>query len=161
MRRRLSGTSATGSAEPPPARQAPNLVAPICDDAVVSLLPETPAGRRSARNRTLSKELLVHGEPRPSPPTVRPAIFIASLTDHVNGIIHGQWVQARAPVAVLQSALKAILASSPWAERTGEPAEEWIILDHEGFGVSPHPHEAFPDVATVAGWPGDNEGSQW
>lgn len=82
------------------------------------------------------------------------AIFLASLTDYVNGIVHGHWVRARAPVAELQAVLDAVLASSPWAARTGEPAEEWIILDHEGFvGRAPDAHEALADVAALAGRP--------
>lgn len=50
----------------------------------------------------------MHGEPRPCPPTVEPAIFIASLTDYVNGIIHGRWLPASGPVNELQSALDVV-----------------------------------------------------
>ncbi len=93
----------------------------------------------------------MHGDPSPTPPNVPPAIFIASLTDYVNGIIHGRWVPARASPIDLQSELDAVLASSPWTRQTGEPAEEWIILDHEGFGsLCPDPHEALADLAALA-----------
>lgn len=104
----------------------------------------------------------MHGEPRPSPAIVPPAIFLASLTDYVNGIIHGRWIQARAPVADLDAHLAQVLATSPWTRRTGEPAEEWTILDHEGFtGGVPGPHDSLAEVAALARWPGDSEGSSW
>ena len=86
-----------------------------------------------------------------APPHVEPAVFIASLTDYVNGILHGRWVSARQAVEELAAAVTEVLATSPWAARTGEPAEEWIILDHEGFvGATPDPHEALDDVTRLA-----------
>ena len=104
----------------------------------------------------------MHGEPRPSPPSVPPAIFLAPLTDYVNGIIHGRWVHARVPVPELEAELEAVLASSPWTQRTGEPAEGWIILDHEGFeGRAPDPHESLPGVSALASHPSDIEVTQW
>lgn len=136
-------------------------MAPHCHAAFVSSPPERPTGKKGRQEPTNPKGLLVLGDPR-STPHVPPAIFLASLTDYVNGIIHGRWVPARAPVGALQQALVDVLASSVWAARTGEPAEEWIILDHEGFpGVGPDAYEALPDVAALAGWSGDNEEAPW
>ncbi len=69
----------------------------------------------------------------------------------MNGIISGRWVPARTKVETLQAALDGVLATSPWSTRTGEPAEEWIILDHEGFqGDRPCEHEALQSVADLA-----------
>lgn len=40
-----------------------------------------------------------------------------------------------------------MLAASPTTTRTGEPAEEWAIHDHEGFGgLEIDPHESLEEV---------------
>lgn len=91
------------------------------------------------------------GDPRPSsPPVVKPSVFVASLVDYVNGILHGRWV-AVSTVDALSDTVLSVLAGSPWTAATGEPAEEWIILDHEGFtGIGPDAHEALADVVIMA-----------
>jgi antirestriction protein len=93
----------------------------------------------------------MYGDLCPSTPsTVHPAVFIASLTDYVNGILHGRWVDARS-ITAMADALTEVLASSPWTARTGEPAEEWIILDDEGFpGAAPGAHEPLDSVWALA-----------
>lgn len=92
------------------------------------------------------------GDPSLAPtPAVEPAVFIASLTDYVNGILHGKWLLADVPLAELEASVQAVLASSPWTARTGEPAEEWIILDHEGFRAAcPDAHEQLAQLGQLA-----------
>lgn len=82
---------------------------------------------------------------------VRPAIYVASLTDYNNGIIHGVWIDATLDPAAVQRLITVMLATSPLTRLTGEPAEEWAIHDHEGFGdVEIDPHEDLEDVHALA-----------
>lgn len=63
-------------------------------------------------------------EPKPSP-----AIYVASLADYNNGVLHGKWLDAAREPEAIQADIDAILASSR------EPAaEEWAIHDYEQFG---------------------------
>lgn len=104
----------------------------------------------------------MHGEPRSCPSIIPAAIFLASLTDSVNGITHGRWVAAGVPVAELRQSLADVLASSAWTLRTGEPAEEWIVLDHESFvGPAPDRHETLERIVELACWPRDGGEASW
>lgn len=77
-------------------------------------------------------------EPTPGPeapqqaepePKRSPAIYVASLADYNNGILHGAWIDAAREPEDIQADINAILASSR------EPnAEEWAIHDYEQFG---------------------------
>ena len=60
----------------------------------------------------------------PNPSGGRPAIFVASLPDYNNGVIHGAWLWADAPERSLEAAIGVILESAPTPD-----AEEWIVLD--------------------------------
>ena len=73
---------------------------------------------------------------QPDPPSapVRPRFFAASLSDYNNGILHGEWIDASIDAAEMGAAVGAMLERSPTYEQLGEPAEEWVILDSEGFG---------------------------
>jgi antirestriction protein len=63
-------------------------------------------------------------EPKPSP-----AIYVASLADYNNGVLHGAWIDAARDPDEIQADINAILA------RSHEPnAEEWAIHDYEQFG---------------------------
>lgn len=58
-----------------------------------------------------------------------PAIYVASLADYNNGVLHGRWIDAAREPDAIQADIDAILASSR------EPnAEEWAIHDYEQFG---------------------------
>ena len=97
----------------------------------------------------MSPEQPISDEPSPPPPqataaaapaeqhegapSVHPSIWVASLSDYNNGILHGAWIDAARDQAELQADIEALLAASPWTARTGEPAEEWAIHDHDGF----------------------------
>jgi antirestriction protein len=67
-------------------------------------------------------------------PVIQPRIWVASLTDYNNGIMHGEWLDAARDESVLQADIDAMLAASPWTARTDEPAEEWVVRDYENFG---------------------------
>ena len=58
-----------------------------------------------------------------------PRIYVASLSDYNNGILHGAWIDAAQEVDELQAQVDEMLARSP----TGH-AEEFAIHDYEGFG---------------------------
>jgi antirestriction protein len=67
-------------------------------------------------------------------PTAPPQVWVASLADYNNGTVHGVWLNAAQDEAALQAAINTMLAASPLTTATGEPAEEWAIFDHDGFG---------------------------
>ena len=84
-------------------------------------------------------------QPRP------PRIYLASLTDHNDGVLHGCWLDADLEPDVLHEAIGEMLAESPTAERWCEPAEEWTIHDHEGFGNARiGEYESLDDVTELA-----------
>lgn len=83
-------------------------------------------------------------------PAARPAIYVASLTDYNNGILHGRWIDALLSPAEIHRQIHEMLAGSPTTTRTGEPAEEWAIHDHEGFGdVRLDAHESVDDIGAA------------
>lgn len=62
-------------------------------------------------------------------PVRSPAIYVASLADYNNGVLHGAWIDADRDPADIQADITAMLATSR------EPgAEEWAIHDYEQFG---------------------------
>ena len=63
-----------------------------------------------------------------------PRIYVASLSDYNNGILHGCWMNAGSNAETMQQEVDEMLRSSPTTRRYGEPAEEWAIHDYEGFG---------------------------
>jgi len=58
-----------------------------------------------------------------------PRIYVASLADYNNGILHGTWIDATQDTSALHADIVAMLANSP----TGN-AEEFAVHDYEGFG---------------------------
>ena len=58
-----------------------------------------------------------------------PRIYVASLSDYNNGILHGTWIDADQEPEELHEQVEVMLAASP----TGH-AEEFAIHDYEGFG---------------------------
>lgn len=80
-----------------------------------------------------------------------PHIYVASLTDYNAGILHGTWLDANDTVEGLQEGIDVMLATSPTAERYGEPAEEWAIHDFEGWGrIEVDEHESLATVTRLA-----------
>lgn len=81
-------------------------------------------------------------EPQPSEPeqhegqaTPPPRIWVGSLSDYNNGVLHGAWMDAAREPGQIQTDIDAMLAASPWTARTGEPAEEWGVFDFDNFGA--------------------------
>src|SRR5260370_31863120 len=60
-------------------------------------------------------------------------IYVATLTDYNNGILHGAWLDVSDEYSMREE-IEAMLAQSPTAKETGAIAEEWAIHDYEGFG---------------------------
>lgn len=68
------------------------------------------------------------------PPALQPRAYFASLSDYNAGDLHGTWLPCHLTPDQLQEGIDEMLATSPYTERYGEPAEEWAIHDYEGFG---------------------------
>lgn len=82
--------------------------------------PSTTPQRENEPNPAKGQET----EPRPSP-----AIYVASLADYNNGILHGKWIDAARDPDEIQADINDILDSSRQPD-----AEEWAIHDYEQFG---------------------------
>ena len=75
-------------------------------------------------------------EPKTSetPSRSGPQIYVASLSDYNNGILHGRWIEATEDPEAAQDQIDEMLAESPTTKKYGDVAEEWAIHDYEGFG---------------------------
>lgn len=79
-------------------------------------------------------------------PARNPRVWIGSLADYNNGVLHGDWVDAAVEEEALIAAAQAILATS---EEPG--AEEYAIFDYDDFGdFRPEQYEQLSLVAKVA-----------
>src|SRR5438876_2219112 len=79
-------------------------------------------------------------------PKERPRIYVASLSDYNDGILHGVWINADQEADELYGAVEAMLEESeqPWAE-------EWAIHDYEGFGpLHLSEYESLDTISRVA-----------
>jgi antirestriction protein len=84
-------------------------------------------------------------------PAVEPRIWVGSLADYNDGVLHGEWLDAAREPDDIHRDIHSMLAASPTAARTGQPAEEWGIFDHEGFGrLRIDEYEAIEYVSRVA-----------
>lgn len=80
-------------------------------------------------------------------PALAPRIWVGSLSDYNNGILHGEWIDAAQEPDNLDRDIQSMLARSP----SLEPAEEWGIFDHEDFaGVRPHQYESLDVISRLA-----------
>lgn len=80
-------------------------------------------------------------------------IYVASLLDYNNGVLHGVWIDAEQEADAITAEARAMLARSPTAAATGEVAEEWAIHDYDGDAFSRLPireTEWLSDVARIA-----------
>ena len=73
----------------------------------------------------------------------RPSIYVASLSDYVNGRLHGCWIDATKSDEEIFAAIRAMLKSSPYLE-----AEEYAIHDYEYF--EPVKLEEYSNIKNVA-----------
>lgn len=58
-----------------------------------------------------------------------PQIYVACLASYINGILHGEWIEAMQSESDIIAKIQNILAKS-----SIENAEEWAIHHYEGFG---------------------------
>ena len=72
-------------------------------------------------------------ERREAERAIQPRIYVASLSDYNNGVLHGVWLGADQTVDGLYEGIHEMLAASPTAERYGEVAEEFALHDYENF----------------------------
>lgn len=69
-----------------------------------------------------------------------PRIYVASLSDYNDGILHGEWIDLDGgDTDEVWDQINVMLKASPYANshfarRFGMKAEEWAIHDYEGFG---------------------------
>jgi len=83
---------------------------------------------------------------RQKQPPQPPKIYAGSFADHNAGTLHGVWLDATTRPEELLVAIEAMLASSP-----SPGAEEWAILDTEGFHyVAIEPHDSLALVHELA-----------
>lgn len=84
------------------------------------------------------------GAEAPSMPS--PAIYVASLADYTNGVLHGAWIDAARDPADIKADIDAMLAQSR------EPhAEEYAIFDYDQFGrCRIHEHDPIDLVTRLA-----------
>ena len=75
-----------------------------------------------------------------------PAIYVASLADYNNGVLHGAWIDAAREPSDIQADINAMLA------RSREPnAEEFAIFDYNQFGrCRIHENDPIDLVARIA-----------
>jgi antirestriction protein len=85
------------------------------------------------------------------PPIASPRIWVGSLVDYNDGLLHGAWIEAAREPEEIEAAIQPVLASSPWTTRTGQLAEEWGIFDYDNFGACRlDQHENLGWVSAVA-----------
>lgn len=61
-------------------------------------------------------------------------IYVASLSDYNNGVLHGVWIDLSTNTEdQVWQAIRDMLAASPTTKRYGDKAEEWAIHDYEGI----------------------------
>ena len=76
-----------------------------------------------------------------------PRIYVACLAAYNNGYLHGRWIDATTPDAIMD-VVRAMLAASPIPN-----AEEWAIHDYEGFeGANLSEYASFETVCELAGF---------
>src|SRR3712207_1436405 len=81
----------------------------------------------------------------------RPRIWVGSLSDYNNAVLHGAWIDAAREPEAIQADIDSMLAASPWTARTGEPAEEWGVFDYDNFGACRiDQHENLDWISSVA-----------
>jgi antirestriction protein len=77
-----------------------------------------------------------------------PRVWIGCLAAYNGGDLHGQWVAAD-DVDELERVSAEVIRTSP-AWRRGEHAEEYAVMDYDGFASLGKALGEWPDLATVA-----------
>jgi antirestriction protein len=112
--------------------------------------PATPGEQPEVAERTA--EASMPAAPRHEQEQIAPPrIWVGSLSDYNNGVLHGAWIDAARDPAEIQADIDSMLTASPWTARTGEPAEEWGVFDHDNFGACRiDQHENLDWISAVA-----------
>ena len=101
-------------------------------------LPET-AGEPQVVDQGLGPEV----EAGPDPPM----IYVASLADYNEGVLHGEWIDVCQELPDIHDRINQMLDESPSPGRAGE----YAIHDHQGFGSwGPSEYERIDVVHAVA-----------
>ncbi|OEV13216.1 antirestriction protein ArdA [Streptomyces nanshensis] len=80
-----------------------------------------------------------------------PRIYVASLTDYNNSLLHGRWIDVDQTPDDINQEIAEMLALSPTARKFGEKAEEFAIHDFDNFpGVELSEYESIDRVCAVA-----------
>jgi antirestriction protein len=99
--------------------------------------PTPPNDHADGPERTVGYE----GQPRP-----QPAIYVASLADYNNGVLHGAWIDAAREPEDIQGDINAMLDESRQPD-----AEEWAIHDSDQFGgCRIHEYDPIEVVSRIA-----------
>ncbi|MFC8428568.1 antirestriction protein ArdA [Streptomyces sp. NPDC057253] len=78
-------------------------------------------------------------------------IYVASLSDYNNGILHGRWIDADQDVDTIHEEIAEMLKESPAARKYGDVAEEYAIHDYDGFGeFNLGEYESLAKITTIA-----------
>lgn len=87
-----------------------------------------------------------NGERREVQPQLKPRIWVGSLADYNNGILHGEWLDAWGEPDEIGVGVARILEASPTPG-----AEEWSIFDYDDFaGLRISEHESLETVSRLA-----------
>ena len=78
------------------------------------------------------------------------SIYVASLSDYNNGILHGCWIDCTQGSNHVWEEINAMLLESPTARKYGEKAEEWAIHDFDFEGVQLGESENIDELCELA-----------
>jgi len=82
---------------------------------------------------------------------IAPQIWVGSLSDYNNGVLHGQWIDATQDEDEVRQQITAMLERSPTTTEFGEVAEEYGIFDHDNFwGLRIDEYDDITQVTTLA-----------
>jgi antirestriction protein len=101
--------------------------------------------------QTSSADPIEQTERAETPDEDRPKIWVGSLSDYNNGVLHGEWMDAAREPDEVHADIQRMLSASPTAAKYGDVAEEWGIFDHEGFGAhTVHEYDSIDTVSRIA-----------
>ena len=110
------------------------------------------AGQKFANWQEAWNEFYRHTNLDPIISQLECSIYVVSLSDYNSGLHYGRWIDCLSCDAdEVQDQIDAMLAASPTARRTGQPAEEWAIHDHGGFhGIRIRETENIEELCSLA-----------
>ncbi len=80
-----------------------------------------------------------------------PRIWIGSLSDYNNGVLHGEWIDATQDADEVYEQIAEMLTASPTTAEHGDLAEEYAIFDHDNFcGLQIDEYDSITEVTRLA-----------